>query len=90
MAKPVKKRKANPALLKPLQPDDALSQIVGSKPLSRGQVMKKVWEYIKAKDLQDAKDRRKINADDKLRVVLDGQKSVSMFELTKFVSKRLS
>lgn len=83
-------RKANPALLKPLQPDSALSEVVGSKPLSRGQVMKKLWEYIKANNLQDSKNKRNINADEKLKAVFGGKKQVSMFEMTKLVSQRLS
>lgn len=84
------KRKPNPALMKPLQPDSALSEVIGSKPLPRGQVMKKLWEYIKKNNLQDAKNRRNVNADDKLKAVFGGKKQVSMFEMTKLVSKRLS
>ena len=84
------KRKINPALMKPLQPDTALSQVIGSKPLARGQVMKKLWEYIKKHNLQDSKNRRNVNADEKLKAVFNGKKQVSMFEMTKLVSKRLS
>ena len=84
------KRKINPALMKPLQPDTALSQVIGSKPLARGQVMKKLWDYIKKNNLQDTKNRRNINADDKLKAVFGGKKQVNMFEMAKLVSKRLS
>lgn len=83
------KRKPNPALMKPLQPDSALGEIVGSKPLARGQVMKKLWEYIKKNNLQDTKNRRNINADAKLKVVFGGKAQVNMFEMTKLVSKHL-
>lgn len=84
------KRKANPALMKPLQPDSSLSEIIGSKPLPRGQVMKKLWDYIKKNNLQDTKNRRNINADDKLKDVFGGKKQVNMFEMTKLVSQHLS
>ena len=72
--------------MKPVQPDAALSEIVGSKPLPRTELTKKLWDYIKKHNLQDAKDKKKINADDKLKAVFDGKKSVSMFEMTKLVS----
>ena len=83
------KRKANPALMKPVQPDAALSLIVGSKPLARGPLTKKLWEYIKKNKLQDAKKRTMINADDALKVIFNGKKQVSMFEMTKLVSKHV-
>lgn len=83
-------RKANPAFMKPLQPSDELALIVGSKPLPRTQVVKKLWEYIKKNDLQDKKNRRNINADAKLKPVFAGKSQVSMFEMTKLVSKHLS
>jgi chromatin remodeling complex protein RSC6 len=79
-------RKANPALLKPVQPDEALAAIVGSKPLPRTELTKKIWDYIKKNKLQDEKNRRNINADDALKVVFGGKKQVSMFEMTKLVS----
>ena len=79
----------NPALMKPVQPDAALSLIVGSKPLARGPLTKKLWEYIKANKLQDAKKRTMINADDALKVIFNGKKQVSMFEMTKLVSKHV-
>jgi chromatin remodeling complex protein RSC6 len=79
-------RKPNAALMKPVQPDAALSVIVGSKPLPRGELTKKLWDYIKKNKLQDAKKRTQINADDALKVVFNGKKSVTMFEMTKLVS----
>jgi chromatin remodeling complex protein RSC6 len=81
-----KKRKLNPALMKPVQPDPTLAAIVGSKPLPRSQLTKKLWDYIKKNKLQDAKKRTQINADDSLRAVFNGKKQVSMFEMTKLVS----
>ena len=75
--------------MKPLQPSSALSEIVGSKALPRTQVVKKLWEYIKKNDLQDKKNRRNINADAKLKPIF-GKTQVSMFEMTKLVSKHLS
>ena len=89
MAKKKKKRKLNPGFMKPMQPDAALSEIVGSKPLPRTEVTKKLWAYIKKNNLQDKKKRTMINADDKLKAVFKGKKQVSMFEMTKLVSKRL-
>ena len=80
------KRKPNPALMKPVQPDAALAAIVGSKPLPRGALTKKLWDYIKKNKLQDAKKRTMINADAALKVVFGGKKQVSMFEMTKLVS----
>ncbi len=84
------KRKPNPAFMKPMQPDAALAAVVGSKPIPRTEITKKIWEYIKKNNLQDAKDRRNINADDKLLKVFNGKKQVSMFEMTKLVSKHMS
>ncbi len=80
------KRKANSALMKPVQPDDKLAAVVGSKPIPRGELTKKLWDYIKKNNLQDEKNRRNINADDLLRPVFDGKSQVSMFEMTKLVS----
>ncbi len=82
-------RKPNAAFLKPVQPDAVLSVIVGSKPLPRTELTKKLWDYIKKNGLQDKKVRTQINADAALKPVLDGKKSVSMFELTKLVSGHL-
>ena len=84
-AKPAK-RKVNPALMKPVQPDDKLAAIVGSKPLPRSELTKKLWDYIKKNGLQDKKKRTQINADDSLRPVFNGKSQVSMFEMTKLVS----
>ncbi len=84
--KPKTTRKPNPALMKPVQPDEALSAIVGSKPLPRSEMTKKLWDYIKKNNLQDEKKRTLINADDALKVVFGGKKQVSMFEMTKLVS----
>ena len=80
------KRKPNPALMKPVQPDEALSAVVGSTPLSRGEMTKKLWDYIKLHGLQDQANKRNINADDKLKAVFNGKAQVSMFEMTKLVS----
>ena len=86
---PKKPRKPNPALLKPYTPSAALAEIVGSNPLPRSQVVKKLWVYIKAHHLQDSKNRRMINADDKLKPVFNGNGQVSMFEMAKHLSKHL-
>ena len=88
-AKKKAKRKPNPAFMRPLQPDAALGAIVGNKPLPRTQITKKVWAYIKKNGLQDQKNKRMINADDKLRAVLGGAKKVSMFDLTKQVNQHV-
>jgi len=83
------KRKANPAFMKPLTPSAELAEIVGAKPLPRTEVVKKLWIYIKKHDLQNPKNRRNIIADAKLKPVFSGKKEVSMFEMTKLVSKHL-
>ncbi len=72
--------------MKPVQPDEALSKIVGSEPLPRGELTKKLWDYIKKNKLQDETKRTQINADEALKVVFGGKKSVTMFEMTKLVS----
>ncbi len=93
--KPAKKtakkasRKPNAAFMKPMQPDSMLAEVVGSKPIPRTEVTKKLWAYIKKQGLQDAKNRRMINSDGKLGPVFGGKKQVSMFEMTKLVSKHL-
>lgn len=84
------KRKPGGDFMKPLMPSAELAEIVGAKALPRTQVVKKLWIYIKAKGLQDKKNRRMINADDALKVIFNGKKQVSMFDMTKFVSKHLS
>ena len=82
-------RKPNAALMKPVQPDDKLAAIVGSQPLPRTELTKKLWDYIKAHKLQDAKKKTLINADDALKAVFNGKAQVSMFEMTKLVSGHL-
>lgn len=84
-----KKRKPNPAFMKPVQPDSALSAVIGNKAMPRTQVTKKLWEYIKSHKLQDKKKRIMINADDKLKRVFGGKKQVTMFEMTKLVSRHM-
>ncbi|MDQ3626982.1 MAG: SWIB/MDM2 domain-containing protein [Verrucomicrobiota bacterium] len=76
--------------MKPVQPDDKLSQVVGSKPLPRSELTKKLWDYIKKNNLQDTKKRTQINADDNLKAVFNGKSQVSMFEMTKLVSGHIS
>ena len=88
--KKASKRKPSAAFMKPMKPSAALSAVVGSSPLPRTEVTKKLWQYIKRKGLQDSKNRRMINADDNLRVVFGGKSKVSMFDMTKMVSKHLS
>src|SRR5262245_807619 len=84
------KRKPNAAFMKPMQPSAALGAVVGNSAMPRTEVTKKLWQYIKRNGLQDAKERRMINADDKLKPVFGGKKQVSMFEMTKLVNKQLS
>lgn len=86
--KAASKRKPNKAFMKPLTPSSALAAIVGASPLPRTEVVKKLWAYIKKNKLQDAKNRRNINADAKLKPIF-GKGTVSMFEMTKIVSKHL-
>ena len=83
------KRKPNAAFMRPMQVDSALGAVVGNSPLPRTEVTKKLWQYIKRNGLQDQKERRMINADDKLRAVFGGKSKVSMFEMTKLVSKHM-
>ena len=82
-------RKPNAAFMKPVQPDATLAAVVGSKPIPRTEVTKKLWAYIKKNDLQDKKNRRNINSDAKLKAVFGGKGTVNMFEMTKLVSKHL-
>ena len=86
--KPAAKRKPNAAFMKAMTPSASLAAIVGSSPLPRTEVTKKVWDYIKKNKLQDAVNRRMINADDKLKQVL-GKAKVTMFEMTKLISSHL-
>ena len=85
-----KKRSANPAFMKAMKPSEALAKIVGNEPLPRTEITKKLWEYIKKHNLQDAQNKRNINADENLLAVFDGKSQVSMFEMTKLVNKHLS
>ena len=80
------KRVPNAAFMAPKQPDAMLAAVVGSNPIPRTEITKKLWGYIKRNGLQDAKERRMINADDKLRPVFGGKGKVSMFEMTKLVN----
>ena len=83
------KRKPNAAFMKPVTPSATLAEVVGTKPIPRTEVTKKLWAYIKKNGLQDKKNRRMINADDALKAVFGGKASVNMFEMTKLVSKHL-
>jgi upstream activation factor subunit UAF30 len=85
-----KKRTPSAAFMRPVQPDNQLSAVVGSSPLPRTELTKKLWAYIKRNGLQDSKNRRAINADDKLRPVFNGRSQVSMFDMTKLVNKHVS
>lgn len=82
-------RKANPALLKPMALSAELEAVIGKGPLPRGEVVKKIWEYIKKHDLQNPKNKRNILADDKLKPLFGGKAEVTMFEMTKLVSAHL-
>ena len=83
-------RKANPALLKPMKLSPELEAVTGPGPMARGQVVKKLWEYIKGNNLQNPANKRNILADAKLKVVFGGKGEVTMFEMTKLVSAHLS
>jgi upstream activation factor subunit UAF30 len=85
-----KKRTPSAAFMKPMTPSSALAAVVGSSPLPRTEVTKKLWAYIKRNGLQDSRNRRAINADDKLRPVFGGKSQVSMFDMTKLVNRHLS
>jgi upstream activation factor subunit UAF30 len=83
------KRKPNAAFMKAMQPSAALGAVIGNSAQPRTEVTKKIWAYIKKHGLQDSKNRRNINADEKLKEVFGGKKQVSMFEMTKLVNKHL-
>ncbi len=87
--KSASKRKPNAAFMKAMQPTPQLAAVIGNNPMPRTEVTKKIWAYIKRNNLQDTKNRRNINADDKLRDVFGGKKQVSMFEMTRLVNKHL-
>jgi chromatin remodeling complex protein RSC6 len=91
MAKTPKKAKRTPsaAFMKPVQPDEKLALVVGDKPLPRTELTKKLWAYIRKNGLQDANKKTLINADENLMAVFNGKKQVSMFEMTKLVSRHL-
>ncbi len=82
-------RKPNAAFMRPVTPSDTVAPVVGSKPIPRTEVTKRLWAYIKKNGLQDKKNKRMINADEALRPVFDGKSSVNMFEMTKLVNKHL-
>lgn len=82
--------KENSAFMKPMSISEDLAEVVGKGPMPRSEVVKKLWVYIKGNDLQDPQNKRNINADDKLKKVFGGKGTVSMFEMTKLVSKHLS
>ncbi|HEV7786819.1 MAG TPA: SWIB/MDM2 domain-containing protein [Thermoanaerobaculia bacterium] len=84
------KRKPNPAFMRPLQPSSTLANVIGSSPMPRTQVISKLWAYIKRNGLQDSKNRRAINADEKLRPLFGGRSQVTMFDLAKIANKNLS
>ena len=84
-----KKRKPNPAFMKPMMPSASLGAVIGTNAMPRTEVTKKIWGYIKRNSLQDKKNKRMINADDKLKPVFGGKAQVSMFEMTKLVNKHL-
>jgi upstream activation factor subunit UAF30 len=85
-----KKRTPSAAFMKPMTPSSQLAAVVGSSPLPRTEVTKKLWAYIKRNGLQDSKNRRAINADEKLRPVFGGKSQVTMFDMTKLVNRHLS
>jgi len=87
--KPAAKRKPNAAFMKAMTPSAVLAAVIGATPMPRTEVTKKIWDYIKKNKLQDAINRRLINADEKLRAVFGGKGKVSMFEMTKLVSNHL-
>ncbi|PYR40144.1 MAG: hypothetical protein DMF93_11835 [Acidobacteria bacterium] len=87
--KAASKRKPNAAFMKPVQPSAALAEVVGTKPIPRTEITKKLWAYIKKNNLQDKKNRRMIKSDDTLKPVFGGKTQVNMFEMTKLVSKHV-
>ena len=84
-----KKRKPNAAFMKPVTPNEKLAAVVGASPLPRTELTKKLWAYIKKHGLQDKKNRRNINADDKLKAVFGGKATVNMFQMTALVAKNV-
>jgi chromatin remodeling complex protein RSC6 len=90
MAKKAPARKPNAAFMKPVTPSAKLAPVVGTKPIPRTEVTKKLWAYIKKNGLQDKKNKRMIKADENLKAVFGGKATVNMFEMTKLVNKQLS
>jgi chromatin remodeling complex protein RSC6 len=88
-AAPKKKRAPNPAFMRPLTPSGDLAAVIGNKPVPRTEAVKKMWEYIRKNNLQDAKNRRMINADGNLKAVFAGKGQVSMFDMAKHLNKHL-
>ena len=82
--------KARGGLAQKVQPDDKLAKVVGGQPMTRSEITKKVWDYVKKNNLQDSQNRRMINADDTMRPIFNGQSQVSMFEMTKLVNQHVS
>ncbi len=82
--------KARGGLAQKVQPDDTLAKVVGNQPMTRSEITKKVWDYVKGNNLQDSQNRRMINADDTMRPIFNGQSQVSMFEMTKLVNQHVS
>lgn len=89
VAKKAAKRKPNAAFMAALTPSENLGAVVGSKPIPRTEMIKKIWDYIKKNKLQDSKNRRMINADEKLKALFGGKKQISMFELAKIVNNNV-
>ena len=81
--------KARGGLAQKVQPDAQLGKVTGTSPMTRSEITKKVWDYVKKHNLQDAKNRRMINADDRLRPIFGGKSQVSMFDMTKLVNKHV-
>ncbi|WP_178337552.1 SWIB/MDM2 domain-containing protein [Candidatus Avelusimicrobium facis] len=81
--------KANAKFMAPLTPSAALAAVVGNNPLPRTEIVKKMWDYIKKHNLQDAKNKRMINSDDKLAAIFEGKKQISMFDMSKYISKNV-
>ena len=81
--------KANAKFMAPLTPSAALAAVVGNNPLPRTEIVKKMWDYIKKNGLQDSTNKRMINADDKLAAIFEGKKQISMFDMSKYISKNV-
>lgn len=82
--------KARGGLAQKVQPDSMLAKVTGGQPMTRSEITKKVWDYVKSHNLQDSNNRRMINADDTMRPIFNGKNQVSMFEMTKLVNQHVS